>query len=162
MRLHALPTAISNQGMDDRSAARWLMQRHRPGDAILTTRAGWPGIWWYGGINLRSFPRNSRLPDGTVMYRVDETPDCSPPLDDVLKTHARALVYVGFLDLPREFHDQLMADLSAIGTVTESARFADQSRVALVELDPARNGPAHLRAAVPVNACLTATPAALW
>lgn len=126
-----------NHGLDDRRAVRWLMDRRQPGDALLTTRLGWPALWWYAEISVAERLPGARTPDGTVMYEVMHerpAPGCGDRLRDALKPHRRVLVHVGFPDMPEGFYALLVRELASIGTVTEERAFADLSRTAVVEL----------------------------
>lgn len=127
----------SNHALDDRKAIAWLMARRQPGDLIMTTRLGWPAVWWYGGISLRRNAPAGRLPDGTVMLEVsqeDPSPGCRDRWHDALEGHRRVLVHVGFPDAPKRFYELLLQELAPFGTVVESARFSLLSRTAIVEL----------------------------
>ncbi|HJR60872.1 MAG TPA: hypothetical protein VJ813_15790 [Vicinamibacterales bacterium] len=129
--------ASGNHALDDRGAVRWLMQRRQPGDALLSTRLGWPAIWWYGGINLRRPAPGARLADGAVMYVLtDDGPPagCETRLQNALAPHPRALLYVGFPDMPKGFYDTTVQKLSTLGTVVESAEFSDIGRTAVIDL----------------------------
>ena len=152
----------TNHGLDDRAAVRWLMQQRQPGDVLLTTRLGWPAVWWYGPLSLRNFPSDGRLADGTLMYEVFQAPtsrECERRLRDGLNGHARVLVHVGFPDMPPGFYDRLLREIAPIGTVVQSRAFAD-SRTAVIhlrELAPASDG-----AVRPTEDCVGVGPARLW
>jgi hypothetical protein len=134
-RLLDLDHATGNHALDDRAAVRWLMDRREPGDALISTRLGWPAIWWYGGIDIgRPIPR-ARLADGAVMYETSYDragPHCERRMLQTLATHRRALVHVGFPDMPDGFYEDLLSRLSPYGTVVEEATFADRSRTAVI------------------------------
>lgn len=136
-----LEPAAGNHALDDRAAVRWITDRRSPGDALISTRLGWPAIWWYADIDLgRPIPR-ARLADGAVMYEVSyqrAEPHCAQRLRNTLATHRRALVHVGFPDMPDGFFDALLSQLEPYGTVVEEATFADRSRVAVIVLDDGR------------------------
>ncbi|MDQ3420291.1 MAG: hypothetical protein M3541_16210 [Acidobacteriota bacterium] len=161
-----------NRGVDDRLAARWLMDRRQPGDAIVTTRLGWPALWWYGGIPLSRPTPGGRLRDGSVMYEVSherESPGCAKALQDVLVSHRRMLVHVGFPDMPDGFYDLVVRQLSTIGRVVEQESFPYLSRTAVVELrhPPSDSVPATAPATRPpdqalLTGCVTASVARRW
>ena len=141
-----LKPATGNHALDDRAAVRWLMERRQPGDALISTRLGWPAIWWYGGIDLGSPIPRARLADGSVMYEVSyerPRPHCEERFRQTLATHRRALVHVGFPDMPDGFFDTLLAQLAPYGTVVEESTFADRGRAAVVLLgaEPPRHVP---------------------
>lgn len=151
----------SNHGLDDRSAVRWLMERRRPGDALLTTRLGWPAVWWYGGISLgRPAPRG-RLPDGTGMYELAHHhpgPVCGT-MESLFADHRRALVYVGFPDMPDGFYELTLHQLEPFARVVEAREFADRSRVALLEQ---AGGPRDRRAQPLLPGCVGFGVARRW
>jgi hypothetical protein len=152
----------TNHGLDDRNAVAWLMQQRQPGDAILTTRLGWPALWWYGPVPLRSVPLDGRLPDGSVMYEVSHSPrpdGCGPPLHSALLGHRHALVHVGFPDMPNGFFELVLRELAPFGAVLRSHRFGD-SLVAVVgpgkpSLPPPQHDPA-------LEGCVGLRPAQRW
>lgn len=130
----------SNHALDDRAAVRWLLARRRAGDALISTRLGWPAIWWYGDIGLRRPPPGGRLPDGSRMWELTlerAHPQCRTDLREALAGHRRALLYVGFPDSPPDFFDEVLRELERLGTVVDSASFSAISRVAVVDLRPA-------------------------
>ena len=43
-----IPHGTDKQQLNDRAAVRWLMDQRQPGDIVITTRFGWPAVWWYG------------------------------------------------------------------------------------------------------------------
>jgi hypothetical protein len=137
-RLLDLEPRTSNHALDDRAATRWIMDRREPGDALISTRLGWPALWWYGGIDIgRPIPR-ARLADGTVMYETSyerDGPHCERRLRSTLATHRRVLVHVGFPDMPDGFYDDLLSRLARYGAVVEEATFSDRSRTAVIMLD---------------------------
>lgn len=160
-----------NRGVDDRRAVRWLMDRRQPGDAIVTTRLGWPALWWYGGIPLSPATPGGRLRDGSVMYEIAherETPGCEKSLQDVLVSHRRLLVHVGFPDMPEGFYEQVLRQLSTVGTVVEEESFPYLSRTAVIEMrDPnsaLESGPARATSGDQphLGGCVTAVTARRW
>lgn len=156
----------NNHALDDRRAVAWLMARRRPGDAVLSTRLGWPAIWWYGDISLRRPAPAARLADGTVMYELTHdrsVPGCAAALDDTLRPHRRALVYVGFPDMPSGYFDLVLHQLSAVGRVVDSAEFAGLSRVAVLEVAmPGVRDPGHVSAPPPLEGCVGLRRARRW
>ena len=160
----------SNRGVDDRRAVRWLMERRRPGDALLSTRLGWPAIWWYGGIPLHPVPRRGQLPDGSVMFEVTherERQGCTEALREMLAGHRRVLLHVGFPDMPNGFYELALHELSRFGSVVEMRGFADRSLVAAIELPPVATGagdlpPADPRFPPPLRGCVAMSVARRW
>ena len=157
----------NNHALDDRRAVAWLMARRQPGDALLSTRLGWPAIWWYGDISLRRPAPAARLADGTVMYELTHdrsVPGCAVALDDTLRPHRRALVYVGFPDMPSGYFDLVLHQLSAVGRVVESAEFAGLSRVAVVEvaMPDVRADTSEVSAPPPLDGCVGLRRARRW
>ena len=129
----------SNRGVNDRQAAAWLMARYQRGDVIMSTRLGWPAIWWYGDLPIRR-PRVF-MRDGSTMYEVSHErvrPGCRQRMREALESYRRVVVHVGFPDMPEGFFELLLHELSFFGTVVEQGHFADRSRTAVVELHPAR------------------------
>jgi hypothetical protein len=63
-------------------------------------------------------------------------PHCERRLRNTLATHHRALIYVGFPDMPDGFFEELVARLTLYGTVVEQATFSDRSHAAVMALDP--------------------------
>ena len=125
----------SNHGLDDRQAVPWLMARRQPGDALLSTRLGWPAIWWYGDISLETIDPNGRLPDGAVMYQISHQPPGPTCADwrSFFSMHRRVLVHVGFPDMPIGFLELWLQEVDPFAIVVASTRFADRSRVAVLE-----------------------------
>ena len=135
----------SNHGLDDAAAARFLMLQRRPGDVLLTTHFGLPGIWWYGDINVappnagRVDPRNggalfevrhvSRVP-GTC-----ETPEQRTELQTAMKGASRVAVYLGFGSTPPVgFPEMVLDELSTLGSLTAFRRIAEEGIVAVFDL----------------------------
>lgn len=157
----------NNHALDDRRAVAWLMARRQPGDALLSTRLGWPAVWWYGDISLRRPAPAARLADGTVMYELTHdrsVPGCGAALADTLRPHRRALVYVGFPDMPSGYFDLVLHQLSAAGRVVDSAEFAGLSRVAVVEVARTGGGPEAVQegAPPPLDGCVGVRRARRW
>jgi hypothetical protein len=134
-------TPDSKQQFDDRTAVRWLMRRARPGDALLTTRLGWPAIWWYGELPIGDGMNSGRSPGGLAGYEVrhvSNPKDCrGDELASAIRSHRRALVYLGFRDVPEGFDDVIVHQLAELGTVTAYREFTSVSRAAIIDLRPA-------------------------
>lgn len=135
---HARPPEHKHN-LDDRAAVPWLMRQRQPGDAVLTTRLGWPALWWYGGIAIDDVNRAAgRFSDGGVMYQmahVGGEADCRrDQLADALRDHRRVLVYLGFRDVPDGFKDLLLLSLDRIGVMTTFSDFTELSFAAVIDL----------------------------
>jgi hypothetical protein len=106
------------------------MQHRRPGDAIITTRLGWPAVWWYGGSRPpQEDGIGSRLTDGAMLYELTyRTPDDGCPagtLSDLAARHDRALVYLGFQDVPTGFDRLAVSSFNTFGGITSASQFSD-------------------------------------
>jgi len=131
--------AQSNRAVDDRRAVAWLMARHRPGDVIISTRLGWPAIWWYADIPIRRPIPGGHMRDGSVMFDVSQErvrAGCRQRIREALNRYQRILVYVGFRDMPEPFFDRLLTELSFFGPVVEQGQFADLGRAVVIERHP--------------------------
>lgn len=129
----------SNRGVDDRRAVAWLMARHRPGDVIISTRLGWPAIWWYADIPIRRPIPGGHMRDGSVMFDVSQErvrAGCRQRIRASLEKYQRILVYVGFRDMPEPFFDRLLTELSFFGPVVEQGQFAGLGRTVVIERYP--------------------------
>jgi hypothetical protein len=129
----------SNHALDDRSAVKWLIARHQAGDDVMTTRLAWPAVWWYGGFSLADpSVAAAALEDGTRFFEVDYTlpgADCRPTaLRDALRGRRRALLYMGFPDVPMAYYQFLLDRVNELGAITDIRRFADLSLVLVVDL----------------------------
>lgn len=97
-----------------------------------------------------------------------ETPGCEKSLQDVLVSHRRLLVHVGFPDMPEGFYEQVLRQLSTVGTVVEEESFPYLSRTAVIEMrdpNPApESGPARPTSGdqPPLGGCVTAGTARRW
>jgi len=154
-----------NRALDDRGAVQWLMDRRQRGDALITSRLGWPAIWWYGEIRLRHKAPGGRLLDGSVMYVVShERPaaGCTALLQETLSRHPRVLLYVGFPDMQADFFDVAIAELSRMGPVVETAVFGDIGRVAVIDLRGAAQTAVPGALSTPGRDCLRLVPARRW
>jgi len=161
----------SNHGLDDRAAAVWLMARRQPGDALMTTRLGWPALLWYGGMPVHTPAIGGRIPDGSVLYELSyerRGPGCERQLQELIQKHSRVLVHVGFPDVPEGFYDLLLHEFAALGTVVETRRFAHISRTAVIAVgDPAQGISAGPPAGSeggppPLGGCIRIRPARRW
>ncbi|HEX6323496.1 MAG TPA: hypothetical protein VFZ36_07210 [Vicinamibacterales bacterium] len=159
----------TNRGLDDREAVRWVLAQRKEGDAILTTRLGWPALWWYGGLRPHGeadaaaaggfFQAGHRRPGG----------DCRPDqLRDALRLHTRALVYVGFPDMPAGYGTLLLQHLDRLGAITYYREIGD-GFVAIVELHTAgaEGGsldllPSSRLLTATLDGCIAVSPALLW
>lgn len=125
----------TNHGHHDRDAVAWLLAQRRPGDAVLTTRLGWPAVWWYG----RMRPEDARLHEG--MFQVGYRPPgrrCRPEeLGEGLQGYTRALVHVGFPDIHEGYGDLLLRHLDDLGAVAGYRAFGHLGFVAIVDLHTA-------------------------
>ena len=132
----------SKQGVDDRTAVSWLIGHRQPGDAVIATRLGLPAIWWYGRVSIAG----DGVREMHSMYEVAHRPQgtgCG--LAAVLKDYRRALVYVGFPDMPTGFDELLFAELDRIGAISAYREDAELSRAAVVDLDvPGPDAPAFV------------------
>lgn len=127
--------SVHKHRLDDRAAVRWLMSQAQPGDALITTHLALPAVWWYGDVPLSDESRpGSVLRDGSPVYEVDYTTECSTPhLDEALRNRQRVLIYLGF-DVIQDFDRILLENLSRLGDMTANARFGDLGRAAVVDL----------------------------
>jgi hypothetical protein len=158
--------------LNDQLAVRWLMRQHRPGDVLISTQLAWPAVWWYGAIRPRD-ASEGRMPDGSFMYEVGHQSDsgCRPgQLRDVLATHQRVLVYLGFRDVPDGYDDLLLERLDELGAVAGLQEFAGLSRAAVLDLHVPGSEEITFRLlsrsrteeSVPLGGCVTVRPAVLW
>jgi hypothetical protein len=162
--------ATSNHDLDDRSAVAWLEARRLPGDAIVTTRLGWPAIWWYGDLSIRHHASSRELPDGTLMLAASyerDRPNCRSQMRMALEGRNRVLFYAGFPDEGVNFYDVFVAALEPHGVVVDFARFGASSLVAVVELNVADASLSDEGARAPgdgpkSDGCVTMRPARRW
>jgi hypothetical protein len=154
-----------NRAMDDRAAVGWLMERREPGVALVTTELGWPAMWWYGGISIATPPERP-LPDGSAMYAIRHQPyaeACTGQFEATLRQHQRALVYLGFPDVPEGFEALLLGQLSRIGTITEYETFAASSVAFVVDLRRPPDGAAgEIPPGPALDGCVRIAPARRW
>src|SRR5262249_14518881 len=92
-----IPHPTTKHSLYDRAAVRWLIAARRPGDMLMTTRLGWPAIWWYGRISIAD---RDQAEIGSGFYEMTYVPpgiDCHPqPLRRLPTAGRRLLVYLGF------------------------------------------------------------------
>jgi len=169
-----LARPITKHGLEDRAAVGWLMRHRRPGDAVMTTRLGWPAVWWYGRMSIADPEAVRRAQsDGSAMYEMTYVPfgsSCQDDrLDEVLKDHPRVLVYLGFRDVPADFESLLLRTLKSLGDISAYAEFSPLSLAAVVDLRsrvPVAGfaGPAATAATGPagLQGCVGAQPAHRW
>ena len=120
----------SKHGVDDRTAVSWLIGQRQPGDVLISTRLGLPALWWYGQISIAG--ARERQSFYQVLHR-SQGAGCG--IAASLKDHRRALVYVGFPDMPNGFDELLFAELDRIGTISAYREDAELSRAAVVDLN---------------------------
>lgn len=150
--------ADNNHGVDDRTAVKWLLAQSRPGDAVVATRLGWPGIWWYGNIPLSPRPPGGKLPGGVPMIEMyHQRIDCGTDLETLASEHQRLIVYVGFPDHEPEFRSLVVEELRTVGRIVESRDFAALSRVLIVETGSAPPAPTS-----PAKECVGVGVARRW
>jgi len=164
----------SNHALDDRSAVRWLIDRHKAGDDVMTTHLAWPAVWWYGDFSLADpSVAAAALGDGTRFYEIDYTapgPDCRPnALRDALRGRRRALLYVGFPDVPTAYYRLLLDRVNDLGTITDMKKFSELSLVVVVDLTGSGRPMAlRDRPAIPgrgeaaLEGCIGVLPARRW
>ncbi|HQZ38893.1 MAG TPA: hypothetical protein PLH72_07620 [Vicinamibacterales bacterium] len=129
----------ANHDLNDRAAVAWLIALRAPGDVVITTHLALPAVWWYGRVPV-SGPHSGRtLPDGTPLVEayLAAGDDCRPDeLNDLLRRHSRALVYLGFRfdDVPPHFDDLLLDRASRFGRIVDYRGFTARGAVAVVDL----------------------------
>jgi hypothetical protein len=167
-------TLDTKQGLDDRSAVRWLMAQHQAGDAILTTHMTWPAVWWYGDMPLGDpVVAEGALHDGTGLVEIGYSTtgaDCQPDaLRHALAGRSRALMYLGFRDVPRGYDNFVVDRLAEIGTIVDLKRFTGLSVAVVIDLTSGRAavGLRHRPSPVvstdrPLDGCVAAQPARRW
>jgi hypothetical protein len=149
----------SKQGIDDRTAVSWLISHRHPGDVLISTRFGLPAIWWYGRVSIAGAPEMRSVYEAEHRRQGE---DCG--LAGVLKNHRRALVYVGFPDMPKGFDELLFAELDKIGAISAYREDAELSRAAVVDLDANAGAPAFVnrKPRPPIDGCVGIRPAVRW
>jgi hypothetical protein len=162
----------SKHRLNDRLAVEWLMQHHRPGDTLISTRLAWPALWWYGGIRAPD-AIDGRTGTGSAMYQVEHQsePGCSSnQLREALAGHRRVLVYIGFRDVPPGFDDLLLERLDELGRVAALREWAALSRAAVIDLHTPGAEEITFRLlsrpttepSIPLGGCVAVKPAVLW
>jgi hypothetical protein len=134
-----IPHSTDKQDLNDRAAVRWLMDQRRPGDIVITTRLGWPALWWYSRISIAdAVAARESIPESPASYEMrflSPGPECrAQPLATTSTLGRRLLVYLGFPDMPAGFDELLMQSLNEIGVVTQSPKFARLGRALVVDL----------------------------
>lgn len=155
---------IINRGLDDRASTQWLVSQRRPGDAVLTSRLGWPALWWYGQTRPASGPGD---------FAVDYHPsgvECDPDgLRQGLRQYKRAIIHIGFPDVPEGFGELLLRQLDRIGAIDEYREFSHIGFVAIADLHTpnpeqisldviARRAPQP----APLEGCISMAPSTVW
>jgi hypothetical protein len=168
----------TNYGLDDRRSVRFLMAVHRPGDVLMTTHFGLAAIWWYGRLNVSGPDRGGSLQDGSPIFEVGHLPpgrNCDQGTDEMtaaLGGHPRVVVYLGFrTNVEPPGFDRLVLDhLSRRGALIVYQRYADDSRIAVFDLDaapvvepiiPLEQG-SHAAQVPDATSCVGAKPARRW
>lgn len=158
----------TNHGLNDRDSVRWLLAQRKPGDAVLTTRLGWPAIWWYGGVRP-SAPVGMRPEFLEIAHRPPGN-DCRPEeLADALRPYTRAIVHIGFPDMPQGYDGLLLRHLDQLGAIAHYREFGHDGMAAIVDLHTPnalestldliprlRDEPRRL------SGCIAVAPARLW
>jgi len=159
--------------MNDRAGVRWLMQRYRPGDALISTHLGWPAVWWYGNLSLGDSQIASGVgPGGSRLRKVNYAeigPSCQQDdLANTVRSSRRVLFYLGFRDVPEGFDDLLIRRLVALGGPGEFERFSGLSIAGVIDLTgPPGQPPSDLwRPGDPpvkrLDGCVMIAPARRW
>ncbi len=166
----------SKHALNDRYAVEWLMARLQPGDALMTTRLGWPAVWWYGNISIANADPDGAVshPHGIALLQAEHSapgPDCDDALPgEQLKDYRRVLVYVGFRDQPPGFDYLLLDALDRIGAIKAFSRYSELGLAAVIDLDdraatdrtlPAVS-PKTVEAREPLEGCVRVQPARRW
>ena len=149
------------------------MSHREPGDAMISTRLGWPAIWWYGDIPIGADDvARGRMRDGGPMLQVragGPGPECDTDLREALKGRRRVLVYLGFPDYPYGFPSLLMQRLEALGSRVAYQRFAEIGEGEIIDLDPAALDRPPVtpqrddaRNSGRFSGCIEVTPAVRW
>lgn len=155
----------TNHGLQDRESVRWLLAQRRDGDALLTTRLGWPAIWWYGGLR----PLDER-PDAYEIGHRYPGPDCGPEqLRDAMRAHRRALIHIGFPDMSEGYGSLLLRHLDQLGTIAHYRDWGPDGFTAIVDLHTPHAEESSL-ALMPrfqdgerrLAGCIAVSPARLW
>jgi hypothetical protein len=131
--------ADRNRALDDRSGVAWLVAQHQPGDLIMTTHFGLPAVWWYGRIPLQYAGIDSSWYGGeagsllAVGHTLSDAECRANDLYGAIRNRSRALVYLGFEDVPKGFDGLLLNRLKELGSITALQRFGSLSRAAIVD-----------------------------
>lgn len=138
-RSYAFAQPVSNHGLDDGSAVRFLMSNSQPGDALMSTHHGLPAIWWYAGASLASPNLGRYARNGSPILALKwfgPGPACeSRSLAVALAGKDRALVYLGFGSrIPDGFQELVLDRLSELGTVVAYREIAEEGLAAVFDL----------------------------
>jgi hypothetical protein len=136
-----IPHSNHKHQLDDRAAVRWLMDHRRPGDILVTTRLGWPAVWWYGRISIADdVAARQSMPESFAFYEMlhlPPGPECRlQSLATASTVGRRLLVYYGFRDVPAGFDQLLVQSLNQVGVVTGDRKFAAGGQTLVVDLKP--------------------------
>lgn len=162
--------------LHDRDAVHWLMTRLQPGDAVMTTRLGWPAVWWYGNISIAGADSDGVVPhpNGVALLEVKHAaPGATCGEDrllDALNGYRRVLVYIGFRDAPPGFDYLLLHTLNRRGTVQAFTRYSglglavvfDLRGPAAADLAPDLVSPTTPENPEPLEGCVKVGPARRW
>ena len=136
-----IPRVREHEVLNDRVGVRTLVAQRRPGDAVMTTRKGWPAIWWYGQIRIDDRNQVAAEADGYVMRYAETGPECRRwSLEKRRPNARRLLVYLGFPEVPDGFERLLRQSLDRIGVTTGYHKFPGIGRLFVVDLE---QGPAE-------------------
>lgn len=170
----------SNYGLDDRSSVAWLLDAHKPGDAVMSTHYGLAAIWWYGKVTVADADGSGRLADGTPLFEIHHVADESEcarwrvALDSVARTRSRLVVYLGFrMNVEPEGFDRLvLEEFGRRWPLVGYKEYAELSRVAIFDLRDTPGGPLVIPSqpgrgsSEPVvrtpPGCISMTPARRW
>ncbi len=133
--------ATHKHQLDDRAAVRWLMSQRQPGDALITMHLALPAVWWYGKISIADEAgAGGSQEDGSPVLKVVYANDCpSRQLEDALKGHRRALVYLGF-DVVPGFDRLLLDNLAQLGGLAAHREFSRLGWAAVIDLTMPASG----------------------
>jgi hypothetical protein len=166
-----IPHIRANHQLDDRAAVRWLMNQRRPSDVLVTTRLGWPALWWYGHMSIADesatgAPAISRHAAFQMMDPPTGAACQTQPVATAAGAGRRLLVYLGFPDVADGFEDLLRQTLTGVGVVTAYREFGDIGRAVVVDRDapPERDVSAQWQPVKKpqLEGCIGIAPAQRW